>query len=76
LNEPDSNAPIDPKVRRRTLSIVGGFFLFGFSLAVFWMSKEVFRVSRIQRIPADDVAPASAGARTNSSSGVAKPTSP
>jgi hypothetical protein len=49
-------------VTRRTLSIVAGLFLVGFSLSVFWMAREIFRVSRIQRIPADDRVPA---AQTN-----------
>ena len=47
---------IDPKVTRRTLSIVGGMFLLGFVLSVFWMSKEIYRVSRIQRISPDESA--------------------
>lgn len=58
MNKPDPT-PIDPHVRRRTLTIVGTAFGLGFLLAGFWMSREILRVHRMERVPAGDGEPSS-----------------
>ena len=65
--------PQDPRVGRRTLTIFGVFFGGGILLSLFWMTKEVKRVLRIERsdvwrepaVQSAPVTPPPASVRTN-----------
>lgn len=57
-HRPPATTPrIESHVVRRTLTIFGVFFGGGVLLSIFWMSKEVMRVHRIQKVQPGEAPP-------------------